>query len=135
MEIALKYKVKRSKNGKFPSNYKASPIDFKTQISLRTIQLTINLILPISTFYIFFLSTFLPTLRICDADFLENLGIFKISFNSWALFQSSVNTLVKLVKFTRVTGLPSGKISFVKISFCKVSFFKQGSVMEFTDLT
>ena len=34
LEIALKYKVKRSKNGQFPSNYKASPIDFKTQISL-----------------------------------------------------------------------------------------------------
>ena len=29
MEIALKYKVKQSKNGKFPSNYKASPIDLK----------------------------------------------------------------------------------------------------------
>ena len=40
-----------------------------------------------------------------------------------------MNTLVKLVKFTRVTGLPSGEISFVKISFCKVSFFKQGSVI------
>ena len=35
LEIALKYKVKQSKNGKFPSNYKASPIDFQTQISLR----------------------------------------------------------------------------------------------------
>ena len=34
-KIALKYKVKRSKNGKFTSNYKASPIDFETQISLR----------------------------------------------------------------------------------------------------
>ena len=34
-EIALKYKVKQSKNGKFPSNYKASPIDFETQISFR----------------------------------------------------------------------------------------------------
>ena len=33
-KIALKYKVKQSKNGKFPSNYKASPIDFETQISL-----------------------------------------------------------------------------------------------------
>ena len=33
LEIALKYKVKQSKNGKFPSNYKASPIDFETQIS------------------------------------------------------------------------------------------------------
>ena len=28
LEIALKYKVKQSKNGTFPSNYKASPIDF-----------------------------------------------------------------------------------------------------------
>ena len=36
LEIALKYKVKYSKNGKFPSNYKASPIDFEMQISLRT---------------------------------------------------------------------------------------------------
>ena len=35
LEIALKYKVKQSKSGKFPSNYKASPIDFETQISLR----------------------------------------------------------------------------------------------------
>ena len=58
MENALKYKVKQSKNGsakrpstamseekrlpfagyktgKFTSNYKASPIDFVTQISLR----------------------------------------------------------------------------------------------------
>ena len=35
LEIALKYKVKQSKNSKFPSNYKASPIDFETQISLR----------------------------------------------------------------------------------------------------
>ena len=34
LEIALKYKEKQSKNGKFPSNYKASPIDFETQISL-----------------------------------------------------------------------------------------------------
>ena len=33
-EIALKYKVKQSKNVKFHSNYKASPIDFETQISL-----------------------------------------------------------------------------------------------------
>ena len=33
LEIALKYKLKQSKNGKFPSNYKASPIDFETQIS------------------------------------------------------------------------------------------------------
>ena len=35
LEIALKYKVKQNKNGKFPSTYKASPIDFETQISLR----------------------------------------------------------------------------------------------------
>ena len=28
-EIALKYKVKQSKNDKFPSNYKASLIDFE----------------------------------------------------------------------------------------------------------
>ena len=34
LEIALKYKVKQSKNGKFSSNYKASPSDFETQISL-----------------------------------------------------------------------------------------------------
>ena len=34
-KIALKYKVKQSKNGKFTSNYKASAIDFETQISLR----------------------------------------------------------------------------------------------------
>ena len=34
MEIALKHKVKQSKKGKFPSNYKAGPIDFETQISL-----------------------------------------------------------------------------------------------------
>ena len=33
LEIALKYKVKQSKNGKFTSNYRASPIDFETQIS------------------------------------------------------------------------------------------------------
>ena len=32
-KIALKYKEKKSKNGKFTSNYKASPIDFETQIS------------------------------------------------------------------------------------------------------
>ena len=36
LKIALKYKVKQSKNFKFTSNYKASPIDFETQISLRT---------------------------------------------------------------------------------------------------
>ena len=35
LKIALKYKAKQSKNGTFPSNYKANPIDFKTQISLR----------------------------------------------------------------------------------------------------
>ena len=35
LEIALKYKVKHSKNGKFPSNHKANPIDFETQISFR----------------------------------------------------------------------------------------------------
>ena len=29
------YKVKQSKNGKFTFSYKASPIDFETQISLR----------------------------------------------------------------------------------------------------
>ena len=34
LEIALKYKVTQSKNGKFPSNYSASPMDFKSQISL-----------------------------------------------------------------------------------------------------
>ena len=33
-KTALKYKVKQSKNGKFTSNYKVSPIDFETQISL-----------------------------------------------------------------------------------------------------
>ena len=35
LEIALKHKVKQSKIGKSTSNYKASPIDFETQISLR----------------------------------------------------------------------------------------------------
>ena len=34
-KIALKYKVKQSQNDKFTSIYKASPIDFETQISLR----------------------------------------------------------------------------------------------------
>ena len=34
MESALKYKVKQSKNGRFPSNYKASLINFEMQISL-----------------------------------------------------------------------------------------------------
>ena len=33
-KIALKYKVKQNQNGKFTSNYKASPIDFEMQISL-----------------------------------------------------------------------------------------------------
>ena len=33
-KIALKYKVKEIKNGKFTSNYKASPIDFEMQIYL-----------------------------------------------------------------------------------------------------
>ena len=35
LEISLKYKVKQSKNGKFPSSYKASQSNFETQISLR----------------------------------------------------------------------------------------------------
>ena len=35
LEIALKYKVKRGKNGKFPCKYKASPVHFETRISLR----------------------------------------------------------------------------------------------------
>ena len=35
LEIVVKYKVKQSKNGKFPSSYKLAPIDFETQISLR----------------------------------------------------------------------------------------------------
>ena len=34
-KIALKYKLKQSKTGKFTSNYKVIPIDFETQISLR----------------------------------------------------------------------------------------------------
>ena len=34
-KIALKYKVKQSKNGKFTSSYKVSPIDLETQISHR----------------------------------------------------------------------------------------------------
>ena len=34
LEIALIYKVKQSKNGKFPFNLNASPIDFETQNSL-----------------------------------------------------------------------------------------------------
>ena len=32
LEIALKYKVKQSKNGKFPSNCKASPLDLKRNV-------------------------------------------------------------------------------------------------------
>ena len=35
LEIALKYKVKQSKNSQFPFIYEASPNDFETQISLR----------------------------------------------------------------------------------------------------
>ena len=35
LKIALKYEVKQSKNGKFTSNYKASPIAVETQTSLR----------------------------------------------------------------------------------------------------
>ena len=31
LEIAIRYKVEQSKNGKFTSNYKASPINFETQ--------------------------------------------------------------------------------------------------------
>ena len=34
LEIALKYKVEQSKNGKLLSNYKASPVEFQTQIFL-----------------------------------------------------------------------------------------------------
>ena len=34
-KIALKYRVKQSKNSKFISNYKPSLIDFEMQISLR----------------------------------------------------------------------------------------------------
>ena len=34
-KIALKYKVKQSRNGKFTSNYKASLVDFQTQIPPR----------------------------------------------------------------------------------------------------
>ena len=33
-KLPSNYKVKQSKNGKFTSNYKASPIDLETQISL-----------------------------------------------------------------------------------------------------
>ena len=35
LEISLTYKVKQSKNGKFSSNYNASPIDFEMQVSFR----------------------------------------------------------------------------------------------------
>ena len=35
IETLLKHKVKQRKNGKFTFNYKASPTDFETQISLR----------------------------------------------------------------------------------------------------
>ena len=35
-KIALKYKVKQSKNGKFPSNYRASPVSY-THLTLPTI--------------------------------------------------------------------------------------------------
>ena len=35
LEIVLKYKTKQSRNGKFTSNFKASPIDFETQLSIR----------------------------------------------------------------------------------------------------
>ena len=34
-KIALKYKAKQSKNGKFTSSYEANPIGFETQISFR----------------------------------------------------------------------------------------------------
>ena len=34
-KIALKYKAKQSRNSKLTSNYKARPIDFEMQISLR----------------------------------------------------------------------------------------------------
>ena len=34
-KTTLRYKVKQSKNGKLTFNYKASPIDLETQISLR----------------------------------------------------------------------------------------------------
>ena len=34
-KIALKYKVKQDKKGKFTSKYNASPLYFETQISLR----------------------------------------------------------------------------------------------------
>ena len=37
LEIALKYKVKQNKDGKFPSNYKASLIDFETQIQFPSV--------------------------------------------------------------------------------------------------
>ena len=34
LKIAFKYKVEQSKNSKFTSNYKASPINFEMQVSL-----------------------------------------------------------------------------------------------------
>ena len=34
-KIVFKYKLKQSKNVKFNSNYKTTPIDFEVQISLR----------------------------------------------------------------------------------------------------
>ena len=37
LEIALKYKVKQSKDGKFPSNYKASLIDYDTLIQFPSV--------------------------------------------------------------------------------------------------
>ena len=97
--------------------------------------LTINLILPISTFFFFFsfcVSAYAE--NIWCPIFLVHLGIFNISLKSWALQRMHIsvscdyarwNTLVKLVKFTRAIGLPSGKISFVRISFCKVSFLSK----------
>ena len=42
-KITLKYKVKQCKNGKFTSSYKASPIDFETQISLRGLKAPPNI--------------------------------------------------------------------------------------------
>ena len=35
-KFAVEYKVKQNQNGKFASNYETNPIDFETQISLRT---------------------------------------------------------------------------------------------------
>ena len=42
LEIALKYKVKQSKDGKFPSNYKASLIDFERQIQFPPVDKTLQ---------------------------------------------------------------------------------------------